>query len=65
MVVVWDASWFCVYLIWLLADGFPLHSSDARAEYRVSVCDVFGFEGAVFYYSVSRHFLELGVSGVA
>ena len=65
MLVVWDASWFCVYLLWLLAEGFSLHSCDAWAEYRVRVHDVFGFDGADFNYSVYHHFLELGVGGVA
>jgi len=45
MVVVRDFPRFCVYWFWILADSF---SSDAGAKYRVSVCDVFRFEGAVF-----------------
>jgi hypothetical protein len=65
MDIIWDASWLCLYLLWLAADGLSAHSCNARAEYGASVGDVFGFVGAIFDGFITHHFQELGVSWVA
>ena len=65
MEVIWNASWLCLYLLWLATDGLSAHSCYARAKYGASVGDVFGFNGEIFDSFISHHFQKLGVSGVA
>ena len=64
-IVIWDVSRLCLYLVWLLVDGFSAHSCNAWAEYRVGVGNVFGFYQAIFYSFVSHHFVKLVVGGMA
>jgi hypothetical protein len=65
MKVVWNASRLCLYLLWLAADGLPVHSCNSLAKYGASVGDVFRFDGAIFDSVISHHFQELGIGRVA
>ena len=65
MKVIWDTSWICLYLLWLAMDSSSAHPCYAWVKYDASVGDVCRFEWAIFDRFISRHFVELGVGGVA
>ena len=65
MKVIWDASWLCLYLLWLATNGSSTHSCYAWIKDGESIGDVCGFDREIFDRFISHHFVELGVSGVA
>jgi hypothetical protein len=65
MEVVLDAPRFCLYLLWLAANGLSTHSCSARANDGEGVGNVGGFDGAIFDSVASHHIEKLGISWVA
>jgi hypothetical protein len=65
MEVVRDAPRFCLYLLWLAANGFSAHSCSAWAKDGEGVGNVDRLDGAIFDSVASHHIKELGISWVA
>ncbi len=62
MEVVRDAPRFCLYLLWLAANGLSAYSCSAWSKDGEGVGNVGGFDGAIFDSVASHHFKELGIS---
>jgi hypothetical protein len=65
MEIIRDAPRFCLYLLRLGANSLSAHSCSAWAKDGEGICNVGGFDGAIFDSVASHHFKELGISWVA